>query len=82
VISDSQTRHILTFTLALSIAGLVVACSLAYHRPARPPIPNVAAQAEAVEKRTEHVYLIHVLTAGGEPSGPWICEQANVGGKR
>jgi len=64
------------------VAMLGCSAYLAIRRPERPPIPPVVTQVEAAQKRTEHVYLIHALTAAGEPAGPWICEQANVGGKR
>lgn len=37
------------------------------------------AAAPSSETRTEHIYIVHELTEGGESRGPWICEQANVG---
>lgn len=50
----------------------------AYYRPPRPPVPDPMPAAVEAERRVQHVYLIHALTAAGT-EGPWICEQANVG---
>lgn len=44
----------------------------------RPPFPDPMPAAVEAERRVEHVYLIHTLTAAGT-EGPWICEQANAG---
>lgn len=61
---------------ALGIAIAVLGA--AYRRPPRPPVPDPMPAAVEAERRVEHVYLIHALTAAGT-EGPWICEQANVG---
>lgn len=69
---------LLVAVTAALISGLVATVYLAT-ADARPPLPDALTPALEAERRVEHIYVVHVLSEGGEVRGPWICEEANVG---